>query len=88
MQEDVLTIYPNPGNGNFNLIYYSENNTDGEVVLEVLDMAGRMIASRVLVLENGVVNTSNDGMDVLSSGVYMVRVVDGESASVKKLIVE
>ena len=86
--EEVLSIYPNPGNGQFNLIYNSADSDEGEVVLEVVDMTGRLVASRTLTLENGAVNTNSDGMGILSSGVYMVRVIDGETASVKKLIVE
>ena len=83
-----LDIFPNPGNGAFNLIYQSTVSSDGEVMMEVLDVTGRIVLSRQISLEGGTLKYINDASDLLPSGVYLVRVTEDDQSLVKKLIVE
>ena len=79
VEEEVAnsyTIYPNPTNGN---IVVSGNDID---MVEVYNLCGQMVLS-VEAHSNGV----NVNMSSLTSGVYMVRIVDNNgNATVNKVI--
>lgn len=83
-----LDVYPNPGNGQFNLRYSTSEMSEGGVLLEVIDLTGRVISTRVLNLSGGVTAYSQEGAEMLSSGIYLVRITEGEHAEVRKLMVE
>ena len=86
--ESTMSIFPNPGNGAFNLTYSSAESTDGEVLMELLDVTGRTILSEQIALENSSFSYVNEASDLLHSGVYFVRITENDHSTVKKLIVE
>jgi hypothetical protein len=81
---EQLTVYPNPSNGEFDLILADGKFKNGTI--EVLNMNGALIYSTVL--------TSNIGRIVLvdpgglSSGVYVLRVVSDSNTYSQKLIIQ
>lgn len=73
-------LYPNPTTGQF----YVELIKAGETTVGVYDLAGRMVASA-----NGDGN-SRISLDLgnISSGMYYVRIQQGNASTIKKLVIE
>ncbi|MEZ4793124.1 MAG: M12 family metallo-peptidase [Gelidibacter sp.] len=87
VQESELigfSIYPNPNNGNFTLQLKSGSNQDIQV--QVYDIRGR------LVFDDSYTNTQNFNqtinLNAVQSGMYLVKVSDGQRQTTKKIIVE
>jgi hypothetical protein len=81
-----LSLYPNPTNGNVNVLF---NSVDGETaVLQVMDISGRVVQSENLGrLDAGDTTYTFDTKD-LKSGVYIVNIQSNSNVKrVTKLIV-
>lgn len=78
-------IYPNPVKDIANIVYNSD--IDKEVVLEVYDLAGRQLYSEVVLTEQGK-NEYNIEVMEWGSGVYFVRMDDGNELATKRMIVD
>jgi hypothetical protein len=79
-----VSIYPNPNNGN---MYLDINNMDQEkVVIEIIDLTGKIIRSQVN-------NISNHGIHILlplsdlNNGVYILRINAGDTSAQKRFII-
>lgn len=79
-----LTIYPNPNNGNFNVQFNSSSNQS--IKLGVYDMRGRMVFANTYT-NNGLFN-ENIQLGSLQSGVYLVKLSDGDNQTTKKIVIE
>ncbi|MCK7589281.1 zinc-dependent metalloprotease [Subsaxibacter sp. CAU 1640] len=81
---DNFSIYPNPNKGQFNISLNSGSNDNVKVT--VYDMRGRKV------YENAFENSSNFNqvvkMNNVQSGMYLVKVSDGQKQATKKIIVE
>lgn len=79
-----FSLYPNPTKGNFSIRL--DQLVSDEVEVEVYDMRGRVIYAQSFV-NNG---TFNQEIQLANpqSGVYLVRVTDGNQKEVKRLIIE
>jgi subtilisin-like proprotein convertase family protein/Zn-dependent metalloprotease len=81
---DVFSIFPNPNKGKFSIKLNSSSNKD--VTVLVYDLGGRKV------FNNTYINTSdfNEEIDLnnIQSGVYFVKVNDGERETIKKILVE
>lgn len=67
-----VTVLPNPASTE--IFVYINALADGLVTLQLCDLTGKLIASDEVRLQEGVVSaTSFSGLDVLSGGVYMLR---------------
>lgn len=80
-----LSIYPNPSKGQFNILFSSESKN--EVKISVHDLLGRKV------FENKYSKTSSEFNEKIllknvTSGVYLLTVVDGDSKVEKKIIIE
>lgn len=73
-------LYPNPSTGQF----YVELTKTGETTVGVYDLAGRMIASAK---GDGNSRISLD-LGNTSSGMYYVRIQQGNASTIKKLVIE
>jgi hypothetical protein len=73
------TVFPNPTTGSFTL------SLDREVTgfVQVFDLQGRLVASESL---NGT-NQAQFNLSSESSGIYLVRIVDGETVITKQVVV-
>ena len=79
-----LAVYPNPNNGNFTVQFNSVSNNP--IKLGVYDMRGRAVYSNSY--QNSGFFNENIQLGNLQSGVYLLKVIDGESQTTKKIIIE
>jgi hypothetical protein len=78
---DVLKVWPNPASRNLSVGYRS--GTDGAARMMVMDLSGRMVASRPVTLVAGA-NSLELDVSSLADGMYIVRVqTDSQSHSAK-----
>lgn len=77
-------VYPNPGDGDFNLAYYS--NIAGKLRVDVLDLAGRTIMAADWDVTAGY-NTRALTLHGVSKGVYFTRIFSREGNTVIKTVV-
>lgn len=77
-------IFPNPNQGEFTIKLNS--STDSKIKVDVYDIRGRLIYN------NSYQNNSNFkqtiSLDNVQSGMYLVKVSDGEKSTTKKIIIE
>lgn len=79
-----LNVYPNPAKDNVNInLQVLESNSN--VTVNIVDMLGKVVMTESFnpTFENISMNTSN-----LNKGVYIVKVINGNSISSSKLIIE
>ncbi len=72
----AFSLYPNPVNGNTITI---KSNASGEMTVAIFDVLGKQVVNTNT---NGQVDISN-----LNSGVYIVKITQGNASSTQKLIV-
>jgi hypothetical protein len=77
---EVISLYPNPNNGNFTINF--NGNTDVQKV-SILDVTGKQI-STIPVLNSRVIEVSEN----LSPGVYFVQLQSASNNTVKRVIIE
>ena len=81
---DAFSIFPNPNNGAFTLQLNSVSNND--INVKVYDIRGRSVFNKEYVNTvdfNQVINLNN-----VQSGMYLVKVSDGEKETIKKILIE
>lgn len=80
---DVLSVYPNPGNGNFNLQY---TGGDGLGTIEVFDLTGRSVYSVQSQFTSGTTRSLDLGS--LAQGQYSLRLTINGVRSQQNLVVQ
>lgn len=80
IQEDKITLYPNPSKGEFNLQFEEEESG----IIQIYDINSK------LVYEKSIVETMNIDLDLTdqANGVYFVRVSTSKGVQSKKLIIQ
>ena len=81
---DNLSIYPNPSNGNFNVLF--DNASSNNVGVTVFDLSGRSVFKRSY--ETSSSFNQNINLGAVSAGMYLVNIVDGSRTITKKIIVD
>ena len=79
-----LVIYPNPNKGNFNIKFDSASGN--AINISVFDVRGRAIFAKIF--QNTGVFDQNLNIGNVESGVYLVNIQDGDTKTVKKIVVE
>ncbi|WNM19927.1 zinc-dependent metalloprotease [Flavobacterium capsici] len=79
-----FSLYPNPNNGNFNISFNS--NSTNKINVGVFDIRGRSVFSNDY-QNNGFFNETIN-LSNIQSGIYLVKVQDGEKQITKKIVVE
>ena len=82
--EENLKVYPNPSKGIFN-IKLTNLNVQTEIYL--FDTTGKLIARKSVSKENNSGSPIRIGNYNLSSGIYLVKIITGKKAFIKKLII-
>ena len=81
---NTFSIFPNPNNGAFTINLNSSSNKD--IHVEVFDIRGRSV------FNNSYVNTTDFNQEInlsnVQSGMYLVKVSDGEKETIKKILIE
>ena len=79
-----LAVYPNPNSGNFTVRFNSASESD-KVQISVYDISGRIIFDKEYA--NEAVFNQNIQLDKVQSGVYLVKIANGESKQIKRIVV-
>lgn len=81
---NTLSLYPNPNDGNFTLKF--DFTTQKDVLIQVLDMSGRIIHSD---LENNIMSYNKQiGLENAESGMYFVRIMTTEGIVTEKVMIQ
>lgn len=80
-----FVIYPNPSTGNFNVKFTSQSSSE-KIQIAVFDMSGRVIFNNEY--SNEPVFNQNIQLNNVQSGVYLVRIENGDSKEVKRIIIK
>jgi hypothetical protein len=83
----LLSVYPNPSNGLFEISLQLENQSSGVAVIEVLSPTGKMVSSSERYIEKEILNHKLTISDV-PSGYYTIRILTANQVYRAKLIVE
>ncbi|MBN2890654.1 MAG: T9SS type A sorting domain-containing protein [Bacteroidales bacterium] len=78
---DAFLIFPNPTKGKVNILYASQNY---EVIVDIINVSGQVITRENYNLSNKYLYTQIQ----LDSGVYSIRIIDGNKILSKKIIVK
>ncbi|WP_104734872.1 T9SS type A sorting domain-containing protein [Hanstruepera ponticola] len=81
---EEFAIFPNPNNGSFTIKLNSRSNSN--IIVEVYDIRGRSVYNKSFNNNanfNKVIDLNN-----AQSGVYLVKVNDGDKQTIKKILVE
>lgn len=71
---NTFVLFPNPNNGEFNLLYTTDNVTNG-VKISVMDISGKVVYSQMLEKE---INLAAIKTQNLSDGVYHISITDNK----------
>jgi hypothetical protein len=83
--EDLLSIFPNPSNGELNINYTVENESDA-LNITIHNMLGREVFQRSLIDHHGSIKIE---INNLSNGVYVVSLKNNErNLETKKLVIQ
>jgi hypothetical protein len=85
LEIDKMSLYPNPGDGKFNLKFNLKNKEDAEVT--IYNSEGKPVYNEKLPSFTGEYNKPID-ISNNSKGIYFVKVVQGKHAMVKKVVME
>ena len=77
--EDIMSVYPNPSDGNF----YLDINYNGRVDVKVTNIIGVTVFTQQLFVNNGMTNKIN--LSTVNNGIYFVTVKTDNASYVKKL---
>jgi len=77
--EDIMSIYPNPSDGFFNI----DINYNGLVTVKVTDILGSTIFVTQEYANNGMIKEIN--LSTVNNGIYFVRVETDNASYVKKM---
>lgn len=80
---NLFTVYPNPNNGEFSIQLNSVSS--GKVKIEVFDVRGRLILNKSYNNSGGL--NENINLGNVQSGMYLVKLTEGNRKSTKKIMV-
>lgn len=78
-----LNIYPNPVSDFMNIEFFAKNNSS--VIFEIVDMSGKLVYQNVETASLGE-NIFKLDLQNLNSGIYALRMIDGNEVNVVKFI--
>ncbi|CCG54348.1 Psychrophilic metalloprotease Fpp2 precursor [Flavobacterium indicum GPTSA100-9 = DSM 17447] len=78
-----LVLYPNPNNGVFNLQFVPSSNS---IAISVFDIRGRVVYDKTF--ENNGLFNENISLNNVETGVYIVKIQDGNKKTVRRIIVD
>jgi hypothetical protein len=82
--EDAFSIFPNPNNGSFNVKL--DRSSGDKIDIAVYDLRGRSIFYNTYESNSNFNQTIN--LNNAQSGMYLVKISDGERSATKKIIVK
>lgn len=79
LSKPLVTIYPNPNNGQFTINLKNNNNTT--TLIEIYDLMGKKVIS-----ENNTSNKITINISTQPKGIYLVRVSNGDVVFTEKIV--
>jgi hypothetical protein len=79
----IISIYPNPSQGSFNVALSS---TDKNVKMQVINVLGKLVFERSYVSDEKIFQARIDMQDE-PSGIYFIRISDGKNEYAKKVMI-
>ncbi len=86
IQEDDLILSPNPANEWLKIQYFTKEKTSSEPVIEIINSLGMSILSDKLEKNQEQFYTKEINVKDLTTGVYFVRIIDGEKFLVRRFV--
>ena len=84
--KDLLTIYPNPTDGNFTVDLKMNSDIHGKATIQVLNTIGQVIYEKSLVVENGsFIDEINLGINPTNE-IYLVRVIIDDKTFSREIV--
>ena len=83
---NMITVYPNPTNGPFNVNIKA--NPGDEVLIVVSDLLGKEFYSKVIVISTDIEIIAIDPSEKLASGVYFVEATSNDTIYRKKMVIK
>lgn len=85
LELEKLNFFPNPSNGKFNLSFSTPKKSDTEISIQNIE--GKMIYQEKLPAFSG---TYSKEIDISQNpkGAYFIKIVQGDSAQVKRIVIE
>lgn len=81
-EEMKYKVFPNPAT---DVLFISTSENNGDVLVTISDLLGQEVLSTRMSLNSS--QTGSINVSDLTKGIYMVKVYDGESAVIRKLII-
>lgn len=82
-ENNEVKIYPNPNSGQFNISF---DGGSGTSKIEIFDINGRLLQSREVQTQGG--NYVHQVNENLSAGVYIIKVLHNDQASLHRMVVK
>lgn len=86
VNKDLLTVYPNPAEGSFEISLQASDHSNGSATIEILDHLGKVVSTEKAALEEGLLHISKSVH--LPQGYYLVRAKTEGSTTIAKLIIQ
>jgi hypothetical protein len=86
LETEELKLSPNPTNENLRIQYFTKENTSIKPVFEVINALGMGILSDKLEKTSDQFYTKEINVKDLTTGMYFVRIIDGEKVLVKRFL--
>ena len=78
-----FTLYPNPTTDEISILFKQVNGISSKII-EIMDITGRIIISKQIIVNNGDIEKVN--LSELSHGVYMVKIKDENSEVTERIV--
>lgn len=82
---DVLSLFPNPASTSLTINFFTPTQENSTV--EIYDMIGKVVASKVISSQEGF-NAQDLDITGLNNGVYFLKMTQSEKSTVKKFVVK
>ncbi|MBX7130795.1 MAG: T9SS type A sorting domain-containing protein, partial [Flavobacteriales bacterium] len=87
--ESKLTIWPNPNDGSLVNISFTDIDVDVNTVgVDVMDAVGRVVTTRTLPVQDGVVRSTMSFDETLAPGLYVVNLQAGDRRWTERLVIQ
>jgi hypothetical protein len=87
-ENDNISIYPNPNNGDFTIQLGENVITSNELNIVIYSSTGAIVFESNNTVENGAFNQNINLGNTLASGMYMVKINSGNTSITKTLVIE
>lgn len=85
---DAFVIYPNPNNGDFSIQLSNNSGTEKEINITIYTTTGAVVYESNYTSENGVINQDIHLGNAIASGMYLVKISNGNTTLNKTLVIE